>query len=149
MPAAPLPYVDEHETVIAAEADAVWRSLIDTVDRSFSGAGTGRYARLVGSDDCAATGPRPLAEGSTFPGFHVVTAIPGRELALEGRHRFSSYALTFRVVPAGPGRSRLTAETRANFPGVAGGLYRRAVISTGGHAIGLRRLLAAVRRRAE
>ncbi|MDQ0955096.1 hypothetical protein QFZ24_009019 [Streptomyces phaeochromogenes] len=144
-----LPYRDEHTTVVAAGADDVWRSLGDTLDRSFSRPGANRYARLVGCADRTASGPRPLAEGSTFPGFRVASAVPGRELVLGGRHRFSSYALIFRLEPAGPGRSRLTAETRATFPGPAGGLYRLLVLGTGGHAVGVRRLLAAVRRRAE
>ncbi|WP_326733224.1 hypothetical protein [Streptomyces phaeochromogenes] len=144
-----LPYRDEHTTVVAAGADDVWRSLGDTLDRSFSRPGASRYARLVGCADRMASGPRPLAEGSTIPGFRVAAAVPGRELVLGGRHRFSSYALIFRLEPAGPGRSRLTAETRATFPGPAGGLYRLLVLGTGGHAVGVRRLLAAVRRRAE
>ncbi|MCZ4515217.1 hypothetical protein O3Q52_45320 [Streptomyces sp. ActVer] len=144
-----LPYRDEHTTVVAAGADDVWRSLGDTLDRSFSRPGANRYARLVGCADRTASGPRPLAEGSTIPGFRVAAALPGRELVLGGRHRFSSYALIFRLEPAGPGRSRLTAETRATFPGPAGGLYRLLVLGTGGHAVGVRRLLAAVRRRAE
>ncbi|MDQ1032481.1 hypothetical protein QF035_010063 [Streptomyces umbrinus] len=144
-----LPYRDEHTTVVAAGADDVWRSLGDTLDRSFSRPGANRYARLVGCADRTASGPRPLAEGSTFPGFRVAAAVPGRELVLGGRHRFSSYALIFRLEPAGPGRSRLTAETRATFPGPAGGLYRLLVLGTGGHAVGVRRLLATVRRRAE
>jgi hypothetical protein len=144
-----LPYRDEHTTVVAAGADDVWRSLGETLDRSFSRPGANRYARLVGCADRTASGPRPLAEGSTFPGFRVAAAVPGRELVLGGRHRFSSYALIFRLEPADPGRSRLTAETRATFPGPAGGLYRLLVLGTGGHAVGVRRLLAAVRRRAE
>ncbi|MGA5509106.1 hypothetical protein [Streptomyces umbrinus] len=144
-----LPYRDEHTTVVEAGADDVWRSLGETLDRSFFRPGANRYARLVGCADRTASGPRPLAEGSTFPGFRVAAAVPGRELVLGGRHRFSSYALIFRLEPAGPGRSRLTAETRATFPGPAGGLYRLLVLGTGGHAVGVRRLLAAVRRRAE
>ena len=144
-----LPYRDEHTTVVAAGADDVWRALGETLDRSFSRPGANRYARLVGCADRTASGPRPLAEGSTFPGFRVAAAVPGRELVLGGRHRFSSYALIFRLESAGPGRSRLTAETRATFPGPAGGLYRLLVLGTGGHAVGVRRLLAAVRRRAE
>lgn len=144
-----LPYRDEHTTVVAAGADDVWRSLGETLDRSFSRPGANRYARLVGCADRTASGPRPLAEDSTFPGFRVAAAVPGRELVLGGRHRFSSYALIFRLEPAGPGRSRLTAETRATFPGPAGGLYQLLVLGTGGHAVGVRRLLAAVRRRAE
>jgi hypothetical protein len=144
-----LPYLDEHATVIAAEADDVWRSLGDTLDRSFSRPGGAGYARVVGCADRTASGPRPLAEGSTFPGFRVVAVVPGQELVLEGRHRFSAYALIFRLEPVSPGRSRLRAETRATFPGLKGGLYRRLVIATGGHAMIMRRLLAAVRHRAE
>ncbi|PZH10121.1 hypothetical protein C1I97_14075 [Streptomyces sp. NTH33] len=144
---AALPHVDEHATVVAAGAGAVWRAIGDALDRSFAGAGAARYARLVGCADRAASGPRPLAEGSAVPGFRVVAAVPGRELVLVGRHRFSSYALVFRLEPAGPGRSRLRAQTRAAFPGAAGGLYRRLVIGTGGHAAGMRRLLAAIGRR--
>jgi hypothetical protein len=144
---ASLPYLDEHATVIAAGADDVWRSLGETLDRSFSRPGMASYARLVGSADCTASGPRPLAEGSRFPGFRVVAAVPGRELVLEGCHRFSSYALIFRLEHVNPGRSRLRAESRAAFPGLAGGLYRRLVIGTGGHVVGMRRLLSAIRRR--
>jgi hypothetical protein len=149
MPIASLPYIDEHSTVIAAGADDVWRSLGETLDRSFSGPGMASYARLVGSADCTASGPRPLAEGSTLPGFRVVTAVTGRELVLEGRHRFSSYALIFRLEDISPCRSRLRAESRAVFPGLAGGIYRRLVIGTGGHVVGMRRLLSAIRRRSE
>ncbi|MEU7379549.1 hypothetical protein AB0A91_05950 [Streptomyces sp. NPDC042207] len=76
----------------------------------------------------------------------MVAADTGRELVLTGCHRFSSHALTFRLEPAGPGRSRLCAETRAAFPGPAGALYRR-LVSTGGHAMGMRRLLSAIDRK--
>ncbi|MFF2066708.1 hypothetical protein ACFVWZ_33725 [Streptomyces sp. NPDC058200] len=147
MQTASLPYIDEHAKVIAAGADDVWRGLGDTLDRSFSRPGMALYARLVGSADRTASGPRPLAEGSTFPGFRVAAAVPGRELVLEGRHRFSSYALIFRLEHVGPGRSRLRAESRAAFPGVAGRCYRALVIGTGGHVVGMRRLLSAIRRR--
>ncbi|MGW5866479.1 hypothetical protein ACWFRJ_30325 [Streptomyces sp. NPDC055239] len=147
MQIASLPYIDEHTTVIAAGVDDVWRGLSETLDQSFSPSGKGRYARLVGAVDRTAAGPRPLAEGSTLPGFRVAAAVPGRELVLTGRHRFSSYALIFRLEHVGPGRSRLRAESRAVFPGPAGGVYRLLVIGTGGHAVGMRRLLAAIRRR--
>jgi hypothetical protein len=149
MQIAALPHIDEHSTVIAAGTDDVWRGLGETLDRSFSHAGMAGYARLVGCADCTASGPRPLAEGSTIPGFRVVAAVPGRELILEGRHRFSTYALIFRLDPLSPGRSRLRAESRAAFPGLTGALYRGLVVRTGGHVLGTQRLLAAIRRRSE
>lgn len=149
MQIASLPYLDEHTTLVAAGVDDVWRGLGETLDRSFSRPSMAGYARLVRSADRSASGPRPLAEGSTFPGFRVAAAIPGRELVLRGSHRFSSYALIFRLEPVGPGRSRLSAESRAVFPGPAGAFYRRLVIGTGGHVAGMRRLLSAVRHRSE
>lgn len=145
----PLPYVDEHAVLVTAGPGAVWRALADTLDGSFGGPAAVAYVRLVGCADRTASGPRPPAAGSVFPGFRVVSAEPGRELALAGRHRFSDYALTFRIEAAGEDRTRLRAETRAAFPGLAGGLYRLAIIGTRGHAVGTRRLLAAVRRGAE
>ncbi|GAA0602042.1 hypothetical protein [Actinomadura livida] len=149
MQIATLPFIDEHATVVAAGGDAVWSSLLETLDRSSSRRGVAGYARLVRAADSTASGPRPIAEGSTFPGFRVVAAIPGRELVLRGRHRFSSYALIFRIEPVGSDRSQIRAESRATFPGLAGGLYRRLVIGTGGHAVAMRRLLAGIRSRAE
>ncbi|MCX4760585.1 hypothetical protein OG562_06310 [Streptomyces sp. NBC_01275] len=145
MDIAALPFVDEHATVVTAQADAVWDAVGDALDGSF----TPGYARLVGCADRAASGPRPLAVGSTVPGFRVASAAPGRELVLVGRHRFSTYALVFRLDEAGPGRVRLCAETRARFPGPAGGLYRLLVVASGAHAVLTGRLLAGIRRRAE
>ncbi|WFE53743.1 hypothetical protein [Micromonospora sp. WMMD1155] len=144
-----LPHVDEHVTVITAEPDEAWPHLVHVVETTFDGPGMRAYARLVGTADPVASGPRPLAEGSTIPGFRVATAIPGRELTLRGSHRFSTYALVFRLERAGPGRSRLRAETRAVFPGLTGGLYRQLLLRSGGHMLGVRRMLAAVRRSAE
>ncbi|MEU4475122.1 hypothetical protein [Micromonospora sp. NPDC023888] len=144
-----LPHLDEHATLIAADTDRVWPHLTDVVERSFSRRGMSEYARLISAADPVTSGPRPLTEGSTFPGFHVATAIPGRTLTLRGSHRFSTYALIFRLEPAEPGRSRLRAETRAAFPGLTGGLYRQILLTSGGHVIGVRRMLATVRRRSE
>jgi hypothetical protein len=143
-----LPYVDEHTIVVDARPDDAWRGLLRTLDRSFALPGAAGYARLVRCAECTASGPRPLAEGSTVPGFRVTAATPGRELVLAGRHFFSSYALTFRLDPVGAEQTRLRAESRAAFPGVAGGIYRTLVIGTGGHAVGMRRLLTAIRRTA-
>lgn len=149
MQIAQLPYLDEHATVIAAGVDDVWSALLHSLHRASSRAGARRYARIVGCADCTASGPRPLAHGSTIPGFHVVAAHPGRELVLEGRHRFSSYALIFSLEHVGLNRTRLVAESRAAFPGLTGTAYRALVVGTRGHVLMVRRLLAAVRRRAE
>ena len=143
-----LPHVDEHAVVIAAGVDDVWTAVTD-LDGVFSRPRAEFYARAVGCADDRASGPRPLAEGSTMPGFHVVTSVPGSELVLAGRHRFSSYALTFRIDELTEGRTRLRAETRAVFPGLAGRAYRALVIATGGHVIVMRRLLAGIKRAAE
>jgi hypothetical protein len=143
-----LPYVDEHTTVVASDADTVWRELTTLMDRTFSRGRSVGIVHWLGCADRAPSGPRPLAVGSTLRGFRVAVADPGRELALVGRHRFSSYALVFHLDEAGPGRTRVRAETRAGFPGPAGAIYRRLVIGTGGHAILVRRMLTAVRKSA-
>ncbi|MGW0336955.1 hypothetical protein ACWD0J_34865 [Streptomyces sp. NPDC003011] len=145
---ATLPHVDEHTTVVAAAADAVWLAVGDVLDHSLGSGRAVRYARLVGCADRTASGPRPLAEGSALPGFRVAAAVPGRRLVLVGRHHFATYALVLRLDEAGPGRVRLRAETRARFPGPFGALYRLLVIGTG-HAVLMRRLLSAIRGRAE
>lgn len=144
-----LPHLDEHETSICASVEQVWPALLESLDRAFCRPGAASYARLVGAADVAEAGPRPLAEGSTVPGFHVTVAAPPGELVLEGSHRFSTYALVFRLEQVAPGRTRLRAESRASFPGPHGRLYRALVIGTRGHVLGVRGLLAGVRRRAE
>ncbi|MGW7728362.1 hypothetical protein ACWGJ6_34260 [Streptomyces canus] len=144
-----LPPVDEHAVIVSARVVEVWDALGETLKQSFGRPRSARYARLVGVVDRTASGPRPLAEGSAFPGFRVADAIPGQELVLVGRHHFSTYALVFRLEETSPGRTRLQAETRARFPGPGGALYRLLVISSGAHALLTGRLLATVRRRAE
>ena len=142
-----LPRIDEHTTLVQADVGDVWQTLCETLEDSFGRPRSARYGRLVGVADRTASGPRPLAEGSAFPGFRVAAARPGRELVLIGRHHFSTYALIFRLDGAGDGRTRLRAETRARFPGPGGALYRLLVIGTGAHATGVRHLLATVRKR--
>jgi hypothetical protein len=150
MPVQPdsLPYVDEHSVEVAAPTGPTWDALLVVAERSFASGGVSRFARLLGCEDVAASGPRPLAAGSTVPGFHVAVADPGRELALAGRHRFSGYALVFRV-EEGAGRSRLRAETRAEFPGIKGAVYRTLVIGTRIHVLVTRRINNAAKARAE
>jgi hypothetical protein len=143
-----LPFVDEHGVEVAAPPEAVWPALCWVAEGSFSSPAAAWFAGMVGCESTAVSGPRPLAEGSAFPGFVVARAAPGSELALVGRHRYSEYALVFRLSGEG-GTTRLRAETRARFPGGAGRLYRAAVVGTRGHVLVTMRLLAAVKRRAE
>jgi len=144
-----LPWVDEHASEIDAPASVVWPALLRTVERMTAGGAAPRYARAVGCADTEAGGPRPLEVGSTIPGFHVSEMVPERLLALSGSHRFSDYALVFRLEPLGGRRTRLVAETRAEFPGFKGRAYRAAVIGTRMHVLVVRRVLRGVAHRAE
>lgn len=149
---AELPYVDEHFVNVDADRHAVWDAVLYVVERAFSSPRATTAARALGCRDRAAAGPRPLAAGSAFPGFHVAAADAPHELPLIGRHRYSAYALTFRLAPAeeaGAGRVRLSAETRAAFPGLQGRTYRALVVGTGLHVRVTRRLLTAAKLRAE
>ncbi|MDX6359474.1 MAG: hypothetical protein QOH37_2528 [Nocardioidaceae bacterium] len=143
------PYVDEHSTLVTTGPDEVWRALLDTLDHAFGRPAAAAYARAVRCRPPAATGPRPLTVGSTLPGFRVTIAEPGTALVLEGRHHFSTYALVVRLEPGAGGGTVLRAETDAVFPGLRGRAYRTLVVGSSGHARGMRRLLGAVRRRAE
>lgn len=145
-----LPYVDEHSVAVDARPEETWAALLRVAEGSFSAPPTARFARLLGCADVAASGPRPLAPGSAFPGFHVESADPGHELVLRGSHRFSDYALTFRLDGEEDGaRTTVRAETRADFPGFTGGVYRALVIGSRGHVLVTRRVLGAIRHRAE
>ncbi|WP_037361168.1 DUF2867 domain-containing protein [Amycolatopsis orientalis] len=140
-----LPFLDEHRVVVPADAETAWRAVNQVVER-FSGALATGYAWAVGAADWRASGPRPLAEGSTVPGFRIAAAEPPRLLVLAGRHRFSEYRLTFRIEPQAEGKTRIRAESRARFPGILGTAYRMVVIGTGGHVLGMRRMLRTIAR---
>lgn len=147
-PADSLPHVDEHAMSVEAGPPATWAALQRVVERSFASPVSGRGARLLGCADTAASGARPLATGSTLPGFRVAEAEPPNTLALVGAHRFSNYALIFRL-DGSDGGTTLRAETRAEFPGVRGSAYRALVIGTRMHVLVTRRLLTAAKRSAE
>ena len=140
-----LPFIDERSRDVAAPAERTWEALIAPGQM---GAGAERVARVLGCDPAVQSG-EPGAVGSTTPGFRVVRSVPPRELALEGSHRFSRYALAFLVEEAGPGRSRIRARTNAEFPGLRGTIYRAMVIGTRGHVVATRRMLDGIARRAE
>jgi len=146
-PATALPFVDEHAVEVAAAPERVWDALVAWVGRP-PRPRSERIAALLG---CRERGMNGLAgeEGSTIVGFRVVRSEAPASLALAGRHRFSDYALTFQIDDLGEGRSRLSATTRAAFPGATGRAYRALVIGTRGHVWAVRSILAAVRRRAE
>jgi hypothetical protein len=143
-----LPFIDEHSVLVTASAAAVWRALA----RAYSGGGSGLsgtevYGRLVGAEPRGHSG-KPLAEGSTLPGFEVAESVPERLVRFTGRHRYSRYALVL-ALDERPGSTLLSARTYAEFPGLAGWAYGRLVIGSGAHAALLTRQLYAVRRWAE
>jgi hypothetical protein len=144
-----LPHVDEHSVVVEASPEPTWEALLRVAEGSVSSGGAPTLSRLLGCADTTAAGPRPLAAGSTLPGFHVAAATEPEGLSLAGSHRFSNYALIFRLDDLGDGRTRLRAETRAEFPGLKGGVYRALVIGTRIHVLVTRRILTATKRRAE
>ncbi|HEX4304440.1 MAG TPA: hypothetical protein VHZ54_00245 [Solirubrobacterales bacterium] len=144
-----LPWVDEHAIELDGTPAAVWPALLRTVERMTAGGAAPRYARAVGCADTEAGGPRPLDIGSTIPGFHVAALAPERLLALRGSHHFSDYELAFRLEPLGGVRTRLVAETRAEFPGVKGRAYRALVIGTRMHVLVVRRVQRGVAKRVE
>ncbi|MGH2936699.1 MAG: hypothetical protein ACRDPE_01100 [Solirubrobacterales bacterium] len=147
--ASDLPWVDEHAIELDATPAVAWPALLRTVEGITAGRGAPTYARAVGCADTEAGGPRPLEVGSTVPGFHVAALAPERLLVLRGSHHFSDYALVFRLEPLGGVRTRLIAETRAEFPGVKGRAYRALVIGTRMHVLAVRRVQRGVARRVE
>lgn len=74
----------------------------------------------------------------------MVTELDAPHLVvLRGRHRFSRYQLAFCVESTATG-SRVTAESRAVFPGLAGTIYRLLVIGTRIHEVVVRRMLRSI-----
>jgi hypothetical protein len=142
-----LPFVDVHETRVAAPPSVVWHALARDV--AGGGALTEAFAGTLGCEPRRRGGPPVPEAGAEVPGFRVVESRPGAALVLAGRHRFSRYALVFGLEPLPDGATRLTAETRAAFPGVRGTLYRALVIGTRTHVVAVRAMLARIRRRAE
>jgi hypothetical protein len=143
-----LPFVDRHEIAVDADVESAWEAVRAVAGARPSGAAL-RLARALRCRYPEPSGPRPLEVGSTTCGFQVARAEAPHELALEGGHRFSEYALIFRVRPTDGGGAHVSAETRAAFPGATGRAYRAAVIGTRAHVVAVRRMLSAIRRRAE
>jgi hypothetical protein len=129
-----LPFVDEHAVEVRAPPEAVWEALWRVLHRSFGGSrGSRAFASAVGVRD-----RDPIA------GFRVAEEEPGRTLVLEGQHRFARYRLSFDLEDG-----TLRATTHAAFPGLHGRLYRLLIMPTGFHRRIVRRILAAVARKAD
>ena len=148
VPAESLPAIDEHAVVVRASPEKTWDAVVETLPRSLGGRLAGRGASALGCEQTETSGDTATI-GSTIPGFIVSRSIRPAMLLLLGEHRFSQYALLFRVDPLDGGRSLLRAETRAEFPGVRGGIYKALVIGTRGHVLAVMRMLRAIRRNAE
>ncbi len=149
VPLESLPYVDEHSTTVAASPERTWEALLAVMGSYGKGAVNHRLAQALGCLADERSG-EPGEIGSTVPGFVVARSVPPAVLALMGQHRYSRYALIFRIAEqAGDLPLRLGAETRAEFPGRSGGIYRTLVIRSRGHVVATKSILRQVRRRAE
>jgi hypothetical protein len=156
-----LPFVDEQARVVAAPAAAVWRAVEQVMTGTAGGAGqhstaggAGQHSTAGGAGQHSTAGAAARWYGRLVGvrgerAFEVARSEPPRRLVLVGEHRFARYALGFTIDDRGAGASVLRAETRAEFPGVAGRLYRGLVIGSRAHVLVVRRLLARVARRAE
>ncbi len=134
-----LPFVDEHRCPVDGPPEAIWAALLDVLRRQLGG--SARLARILRCDPVEGTSGFSGRPGEAIPGFRVAEAMPGQRLVLRGRHRFSTYSLTFLI-----DADALRAQTHARFPGVSGWLYRAAVIGSGGHRRVTRRLLRRIAR---
>ena len=128
---ATLPFVDEHRTTIEAPRELIWPRLREYVDRMLAANERGVFARLLGADPPA--------------GFEVSEEVPGEQVVLSGRHRFSRYALVLEIDPSGE-QTVLRARTFAAFPGPHGRVYRLLVISSRAHVVATRRILESIRK---
>ena len=148
VPIESLPFVDEHFIEIAATPELVWDALIGVVEDFGEGRSAPSVSRALG---CAQTEAEGHAQeiGSTIPGFVVTRSVRPAVLALMGQHRFSRYALIFSIVEKPSGLVLLGAQTRAEFPGRRGRVYRGLVIGTRGHVLATTSILRSVRKRAE
>ncbi|MDQ3758910.1 MAG: hypothetical protein M3331_03060 [Actinomycetota bacterium] len=148
VPIESLPFVDEHYIEIAAKPDEVWDALMRVVSDMRDGRSGPPVAKALGCEEIEARGEAGEI-GSKIPGFVVTRSVRPAVLALMGQHRFSRYALIFTILEKPSGLMLLSAQTRAEFPGRKGRLYRGLVIGSHGHVVVTTSLLRQVRRRAE
>lgn len=143
-----LPPIDEHYVDVDAPAEATWAALFPTLENAFDGRFARRYAKRVEAGETRARGDLHHP-GGTLPGFCVTRAIAPVMLALAGSHRYAKYAVVFRIDLLPGQRSCVKIETRAQFLGRRGRLYRVGVIGTRIHVIFVNRMLRSIKRRAE
>lgn len=141
-----LPFIDEHQVVVAAPASAVWQALTEYLDGMRTD-GAQAVAHLMAAEPRRVSGAFP-SEGTAMSGFAVTESVPHHLLRLTGRHRFSRHSLTFVLTPT-PSGTILSARTHAEFPGLLGAAYQRLVIRSGGHRLVVGPQLQAIRRGAE
>ncbi|MCM6778495.1 hypothetical protein NDR87_33920 [Nocardia sp. CDC159] len=117
-----LSYIDRHSRIAATNRERVWDALWR---------GLGAAAER---------------DGGTFD---ITEKDEPRRLVLEGSHRFSRYALIITLEQPAAEHTLISAETRADFPGIGGWIYRKLVIDSGGHGIIVRAILRRIVRAAE
>lgn len=148
VPLEQLPAIDEHSIEIDAPAEATWAALFPTLSETLGG----RFSRAITTRLDGS--PTEVAgdlhhPGGTLPGFVVCRSIAPVMFAMIGSHRFANYAIVIRIDLLPGQRSRARLESRADFPGAKGRLYKALVVGTRGHVIAVRMILRILKRRAE
>ena len=139
------------------DASATWRTWMselpsrraldpDPAPRTTSG------ARCAGTSTQRSRSGRaqPRSPGSSVrarAGFGIEQDVPGEQLGLAGRHRFSVYRLVFELSEVAD-ETQLSARTYAEFPRWRGRAYRALVIGTGLHVVATKQILRSIRRAA-
>lgn len=144
-----LPFVDAWSIDVAAPPRVVWAAVLAAVPGAHAGGWLRAWAVVWGADPPASNGLGAHVIGAERPGFAVREVVPPSTYALAGRHRFARYQVVFRIGQLQAGRSRLTVETFASFPGAGGRLYRTLLIDAKAHALVMWVTLRVLRRRAE
>ena len=133
MPLDHLPLIDEHSVAVAADPDAVY----DAVQRRFSQLLPGPFGAIFGR----------LWGCDPSSGFEVVEEHRPALVVVAGKHRFSRYGIVFRIKPTTTG-STVSAESRAEFPGIHGRAYQALVVDSRLHVLATRGLLRNIARSA-
>ncbi|MEZ5217776.1 MAG: hypothetical protein R2715_14605 [Ilumatobacteraceae bacterium] len=129
-----LPRIDAHAVVVDADVDRTWAALLRFTTRRLATRTPSHTDRLLRTEHPG--------------GFEVYATERPRWLVLHGGHRFSSYAIDFRLEPQ-DGRTILTATSNAAFDRPGGRVYRALVISSHAHVLATTVMLRAIARLAE